>query len=157
MSRLGIVADTHDNLTMVRKAVEQLNQLGVERVVHCGDVVAQFVLTEFGRLRMPLLGVFGNCDGDRGALLSRAQQLGFQWCDGPHVFTVGHRRLAVTHQPLDRPPDCDFYLHGHTHQKLYRPGRPTVVNPGEASGWLTGCATIAILDTDTGSAEFLDL
>ncbi len=157
MSRLGVLADTHDNLVMVRRAVEHLNQLEVEQVVHCGDVVAQFVLVELGRLQMPLLGVFGNCDGDRTALLSRARQFGFRWCEGPCFFTIGDRRLVVTHQPLDPAPDCDFYLHGHTHRKLYRPGRPTVINPGEACGWLTGHATIAILDTDTGATEFVDL
>lgn len=157
MSRLGIVADTHDNLDKVRAAVEQLARLRVEQVVHCGDVVAQFVLAEFGRLGVPLVGVFGNCDGDRDALLQRARQYGFQWQDGPHRFSFGGKRLVVTHQPLTAVPDCDYYLHGHTHRRVHQPGRPAVINPGEACGWLTGSATLAVLDTDAGSVEFVEL
>ena len=157
MSLLGIISDTHDNLDKVRSAVALFNKLAVDQVVHCGDVVAQFVLAELSRLKAPVAGVFGNCDGDRGALLQRARQFGFAWQDAPYSFSVGGKRLVVTHQPVARVPGCDFYLHGHTHKHGYQPGRPAVINPGEACGWLTGRATVATLDTDSGAVDFIDL
>lgn len=157
MSRIGIVSDTHDNLDKVRSAVALFNQADVDRVVHCGDVVAQFVLVEMSRLKMPVAGVFGNCDGDRKALRQRAREFSFTWGDGPHDFEHAGKRFVVTHQPLSALPDCDFYLHGHTHRPKHKPGHPAVVNPGEACGWLTGRATVAVLDAVSGAVEFFDL
>jgi putative phosphoesterase len=157
VSRLGVISDTHDNLDKVRSAVALFNQLGIDQVIHCGDVVAQFVLAELSRLKMPVAGVFGNCDGDRAALLQRARQFGFTWQDAPFSLDVDGRRLVVTHQPLATLPDGDFYLHGHTHKLRHDPGRPAVVNPGEACGWLTGRASAAVVDVESGAVEFIDL
>jgi putative phosphoesterase len=157
MSRIGVISDTHDHLDNVRKAVALFNRLKPDRVVHCGDVVAQFVLKEMSGLRMPVSAVYGNCDGDRMALRDRAKEFGFALHDGPYGFDLGGKRIVVSHQPLNPPPDCDFYLHGHTHKLRHEGERPVIVNPGEACGWLSGRATVAMLDTDTTEVEFLDL
>jgi hypothetical protein len=156
VSRVGVISDTHDNLDKVRQAIALFNSLGVDEVVHCGDIVAQFVLVEMNRLAAPLLLVFGNCDGDRAALRSRAQEFGFTLVNGPHRFVLGGKRFVVNHQPI-AATDCDFILHGHTHKLLHQPGAPTIVNPGEAAGWLTGKSTVAVLDTGTGAVEFHDI
>ncbi len=157
MSRLGVISDTHDRLDKVREAVALFNRLKPDRVVHCGDVVAQFVLQEMGRLAMPVTCVYGNCDGDRAALRQRADELGFALHDGPFGFELSGKRIVVSHKPLSPAPDCDFYLHGHTHKLRHEGSRPVIVNPGEACGWLSGRATAAILDTDTSEVEFFDL
>jgi len=157
MSSIGVISDTHDRLDNVRKAVALFNRLKPDLVVHCGDHVAQFVLKELGGLNMPVTAVYGNCDGDRAALRQRAAEFGFTLKDGPYGFDLGGKRIVVTHEPLSTLPDCDFYLHGHTHKLLHQPGRPVVVNPGEACGWLSGRATVATLDLDSGGVEFHDL
>lgn len=158
MSRLGIISDTHDRLDKVRAAVAVFNKLEPDRVVHCGDVVAQFVLVELARLRSPVTLVYGNCDGDRSALAARAAEFGLDIADGPRLLEHAGCRLMVAHQPLAAlPSDCDFFLHGHTHRLEHRPGKPAVINPGEACGWITGRATAAILDCATGAVAFLDL
>jgi predicted phosphodiesterase len=36
--RIGVVSDTHNNLRNVTRIVELLNEAGVERVVHTGDI-----------------------------------------------------------------------------------------------------------------------
>ncbi len=157
MSRIGVMSDTHDHLDNVRKAVALFNRLKPDLVVHCGDIVAQFVLKEIGGLRMPVSGVYGNCDGDRAALRERAEEFGLALHDGPYGFDLGGKRIVVSHQPLKPLPDCDFYLHGHTHKLRHEGTGPAVVNPGEACGWLSGRATVAMLDTDTAEVEFHDL
>lgn len=157
MSRIGIISDTHDNLDRVRLAVKVFNQQGVEKVVHCGDIVAPFVLNEFKSLNSPLVIVLGNCDGDRLALKERAEELGFTIFDTQTELMVAGKKLFVTHQPITPIPQCDFYIHGHTHRVRYELGNPVIVNPGEAGGWLTGRSTIAILNTDTRQVEFYEL
>lgn len=157
MSRIGLISDTHDNLDRVRLAVKVFNQQQVERVVHCGDIVAQFVLNEFKPLNMPLLIVLGNCDGDRLALKKRAGELRFTVFYTQAELMVAGKKLCITHQPIMPVPRCDFYIHGHTHQVRYEPGNPVIVNPGEAGGWLTGQSTIAVLNTDTRQVDFYQL
>jgi hypothetical protein len=157
MSRVGIISDTHDRLDKVREAVALFNRLKPERVVHCGDVVAPFVLKEMNGLSVPVTAVYGNCDGDREALRQRADELGIAFHEGPLRFEQGGKRFVVSHRPLSPPPDCDFYLHGHTHKLRHEGSRPVIINPGEACGWLFGRSTVAMLDTDTAEVEFLDL
>jgi hypothetical protein len=157
MSRIGVISDTHDHLDKVKKAVALFNRQKPDRVVHCGDIVAQFVLKEMSGLRMPVSLVYGNCDGDRMALRQRAEEFGFELHDGPYGFDLDGKRVVVSHQPLAIPPDCDLYLHGHTHKLRHEGKRPVIVNPGEACGWLSGRATVAMLDLDTGAVEFCDI
>jgi putative phosphoesterase len=157
MSRIGIISDTHDRLDKVREAVALFNRLKPDRVVHCGDIVAPFVLGEMKVLTMPVVGVFGNCDGDKAALKARADELGLSLRESPFEFELGRKRIVVSHKPLSPAPDCDFYLHGHTHKLRHDGGSPVIVNPGEACGWLFGRSTAALLDTDTSEVEFFDL
>lgn len=154
MSLLGVLSDTHDNLDKVRAAVELFNRLKVEQVVHCGDIVAQFVLVELAALNAPVAIVYGNCDGDRRALARRAAELGFTIEDGPCQLSVAGTQVIVSHQPVDPPPDCEWYVYGHTHRREHRPGRPHIVNPGEAGGWLTGQSTVAVVDTTAATVQF---
>ncbi len=157
MARIGIISDTHDRLDKVREAVALFNRLRPDRVVHCGDVVAPFVFSEMKTLSMPVVAVFGNCDGDRDGLQRRASELGFALQEGPLSLEFDGKRIVVSHKPLSAAPDCDFYLHGHTHRPLHETGRPIVINPGEACGWLSGRATVALLDTVKSEVEFSDL
>ncbi|MCL6465839.1 MAG: metallophosphoesterase [candidate division WOR-3 bacterium] len=157
MSLIGLISDTHDNLDRVRLAVKLFNELKVERVLHCGDLVAPFVLKEFKPLTVPFFIVLGNCDGDRISIKDVAAQLGFTVFDGRGELTVAGKTVCFTHQPADPIPQCDFYIHGHTHQVRYESGCPIVVNPGEAGGWLTARSTVATLDTETGRVDFFEL
>lgn len=157
MSRLGLISDSHDNLEKVRAAVAIFKKLDLDGVIHCGDVVAPFVLPEFKQLGSPLWAVFGNCDGDREMLKRRANEMGFVIADGPMEINFEDKRLVVTHQPMNEVPHCDFYIYGHTHRPVYSVGNPVIINPGEAGGWITGKSTVAVLDTATGRVEFINL
>ena len=43
---IGIVSDTHDDLQVIEAAAERFAG-HVDAVVHCGDVVAPFAVTQF--------------------------------------------------------------------------------------------------------------
>jgi putative phosphoesterase len=137
--RIGILADTHDNLPMVERAVSRLNGLSPDLVLHAGDFVAPFVIPRLASLSCPCIGVFGNNDGDRALLAAKAREAGNVEIHG--CFTVrqaGGRSIALLH---GHEPDAfgeitgagifDVVVHGHSHQpSISEIGGTLVVNPG---------------------------
>jgi putative phosphoesterase len=159
---IGILSDTHDNLTRVREAVRLFNDSGCDLVIHAGDFVAPFTVDELRNLRAPVRAVFGNCDGERAGLAQAFQGVS-EIREAPFTFLHGGIRFAVVH--LDGPVDrlvqaktCDIVVFGHTHRPLVeiRDG-VLIVNPGEAGGWLRGKSTVALLDPASMTAEIVTL
>jgi len=62
---IGLMSDSHDNLPMIRKAVDYFNSMKAELVFHAGDIVAPFCMDELSRLNCRLIAVFGNNDGEK--------------------------------------------------------------------------------------------
>ncbi len=62
--KIGIVADSHDNVPAIKKAVEYFNKSNIRFVIHAGDYIAPFSVKEFLKLKTKLLGIFGNNDGE---------------------------------------------------------------------------------------------
>ena len=164
---VGLMADTHDRLPLVEKAVKALNEHGVELVLHAGDFIAPFVIPRLAKLEAKLVGVFGNNDGDKPLLLKRAAETGGK-VEIKGLFAevqAGGLKIALTHghegELLRSLMACgafDVVVHGHTHQAgVKREGKTLVVNPGEVCGYLYGRPTVAVLDTEKLEVEFLEL
>lgn len=159
---IGILSDTHDNLTAVRRAVRLFNDAGCDQVIHAGDFVAPFTAVELRQLAAPVRGVFGNCDGERIGLARSFEGLG-ELREAPYLFSHAGLRFLVCH--LDGPVErylasnpCDVLVFGHTHRPLVEKRDGTLlVNPGEAGGWLRGRSTVALLDPETLEATILPL
>ena len=164
--RIGILADTHDNLPMVERAVARLNGLSPGLVLHAGDFVAPFVIPRLAGLSCPCIGVFGNNDGDRALLAAKARETGNVEIHG--YFTVrqaGGRSIALFHghepgtlEEIAGSGIFDVVVHGHTHRpSISESGRTLVVNPGEVCGYLTGTGTVAVLETGRLEAKILEI
>ncbi|MCS7191034.1 MAG: metallophosphoesterase [Fimbriimonadales bacterium] len=160
--RIGVLSDTHDHLDYLRRAVDALNDLQVELVLHAGDYVAPFVANELARLPCRLLGIFGNNDGERLGLARRLSELG-QVQVQPLFLELEGRKLAVVHEPepveaFARSGLYDLVIYGHTHQQEVRSvGECLVLNPGEVCGWLTGKPTCAVVTLPDLQVEILTL
>ncbi|MEW5825699.1 MAG: metallophosphoesterase [Candidatus Bipolaricaulota bacterium] len=157
--KLGILSDSHDRLPALEAIVERFNAENVDLILHAGDFVSPFTSIPLSRLRAPLLGVFGNNDGDRLYLTQRFEGIGTLH-SGYHVFEVDGLRAVLMHEPksidaLAASGQVDLIVYGHTHEAVLRQGRPAIINPGEASGWLTGRATAALFDTQTMTGEIV--
>jgi putative phosphoesterase len=153
---IGLISDTHDNLSMVDKAVKRLNEEKVGLVLHAGDYVAPFVIPRLSGLKARLIGVFGNNDGDRELLKKRfGENPMFEVRGNFAEVNVDNIKIALLHgseeellKALIESEAFNVVVHGHTHKaETYRKGKTLVVNPGEVCGYLTGKATIALLDT----------
>jgi putative phosphoesterase len=163
---IGVVSDTHDNLPMVEKAIKRLNQEKVEVVLHAGDYVAPFVIPKFKALNAKLIGVFGNNDGDHELLKKRFSET--ENCEVRGRFAeidVDGFKIALLHgdetellNALINHGNFDAIVHGHSHANVTRKnGKTLIVNPGEVCGYLTGKATIALLDTEKGEARIIKI
>ncbi len=133
---IGLVSDTHGDRLRTRAAIFMLDSLGVEAVLHCGDIGSPTIIEMFAA--WPTHFVFGNCDGDRDLLrqtIARAKQ----FCHEPFgSITIESVRIAFTHgddgrllEQLIAGEDWDIVCHGHTHvtREEHR-GKTLVLNPG---------------------------
>ena len=159
--RIGVISDTHNHLPNVARIVELLNQAGVERVVHTGDITQARTLEVLARLDAPLLGVFGNNDrGERPALEAAAARFKITLADPPFTLQLAERRIVVVHDPRAlaelSPGDHEVALHGHTHRRtIERDGGRLVFNPGECAGHMPGLNAVGVVDLATLATEIL--
>jgi uncharacterized protein len=160
--KIGIIADTHDNLPQIKKAVEIFNQEKVELVLHAGDFVSPFTCLEFKNLNCPLKGVFGNNDGDKIYLQEKFKGIGELFPE-PYKTNINHKNIIMLHlekliDDLAESQKYEVIIYGHTHRSdLRKIGKTLIVNPGECGGWLTGKSTIALLDLEKLEAKIINL
>ncbi len=159
--KIGVMADSHDNVPMIQEAVRLFQQEQVGLVFHAGDFVAPFSLAPLENLPCRVVGVFGNNDGERVGLARRFEKLGEVH---PRLVDVeaGGRRIAVVHQdeladPIARSGHYDLVVYGHTHRIDQRRNGSLILNPGETGGWLTGRCTVAVVDLATMEIHLRDL
>jgi len=164
--KIGIIADTHDNLPLVDKAIERLNREKVEMVLHAGDYVAPFTIMRFKQLKAKLIGVFGNNDGDHDFLKKRFASIETAEIRGNFAeVMVDGLKIALLHgedeellQSLVNTESYDVVICGHSHEaKTYKKGKTTVINPGEVCGYLSGKSTLALLDIATREVTIVQL
>ena len=157
---IGIMSDTHDNLPLVKKAIEVFNTRDVQHLIHAGDYTSPFTLKLFRDLKCEYTGIFGNNDGDKLLLQERA---GGRIRPQPHVFTLYGRKIVVMHEhhvieALAESGHFDLVVYGHTHEAdIRKVGSTLVVNPGEVGTWLYGKSSIAIADLEKMNAKLIHL
>jgi putative phosphoesterase len=124
---IGVIADTHGLLRA--SAMRELD--GVELILHAGDVGNRDVLIELAAIA-PVHAVYGNVDDVHTPELEAHRWLSLEgWqVHVSHGHEVGRPSPEVL---LQRYPDADLLVFGHTHRALvHRDGRRLVVNPGAA-------------------------
>jgi len=158
---IGLFTDTHDNKDSVEKAVRLFNSRRVGLVIHGGDFIAPFTARWMSALDSPMIGVFGNNDGERFGLRASFEKIG-PIHRAPFGFEHEGRRLLILHEPdevdaLAKSGEYDVIFYGHTHKIDVRKGDTLIVNSGEAGGWVSGRSTVAILNLKTMEIEIVDL
>ncbi len=157
---LGVFSDTHDHLDNIRKAIELFNRKGVDLVVHAGDLVSPFTLDLFAQLQAPWKGVFGNNEGEIPFILEKA---GGRIRRAPLTLELEGVKVLVKHfhhyvEELAAGGKYHLIIYGHTHKaRVEKMGSTWVLNPGEACGWLTGRATVALVEIPSLQIELEDL
>jgi hypothetical protein len=151
--RIGIISDTHDHRRHVMQAIEIFRRHDILYVLHAGDIVAPFTAKAFAELRpAKLIAVFGNNDGEKLHLKTTIESFGGEIHEYCYKGELAGRQICMMHTDhfageVVASQKYDLVIYGHTHhQDIRREGRTLVVNPGEATDWLTGSARVAIVD-----------
>jgi putative phosphoesterase len=160
--KIGIVSDTHDNLELAEKAVEFFENEEVDKVVHCGDMVAPFTAELFDG-DFDFHAVKGNNDGewnlketveDFGAFYNNIAELEF---DGKTIAVYHGIEEEIVEGLVEK--NYDYVFRGHTHRrKTESHGETVEINPGGIK--LPGQKedfSVAILNTETGDIDFTEL
>jgi len=161
-AKIAIIADTHDNLATIKKALDWINKNKIKIIIHCGDVCAPSTLKEIsqqfpGKIHL----VFGNVDGDKYLITKMV-------ADGalPNIvlynelgeIEIDNKKIAFVHQPkfaqaLASTGNYHLVFYGHSHQPWEEKiGNCKLVNPGTLAG-LFYKATFAVYDTKEDKLE----
>jgi len=157
--KIGIMADSHDNIPALVKAVSVFNDAAVALVLHAGDIISPFMEKPLRNLKAEFIAVFGNNDGE---ILGLSKVFEGKIFHSPHLVEFKGIKILLMHEPdnldalaISGKYDCIIY--GHSHEVDIRKDPTLVVNPGECGGWLSGRRTVAIWDTKKGHVNVVVL
>ncbi|MEB3846274.1 MAG: metallophosphoesterase [Desulfurococcales archaeon] len=158
---LGVMSDSHDNIPNVRRAIEKLDKEGVDLIIHLGDIVSPFTLREICSKGIHVEAVFGNNCGEKMLLSRVAGECGAAIGDPPRILQLNGKKILLLHgfgpkdltvqiaRELASTGSYDVVLFGHTHEAMVeKHGGTLLLNPGETLGYLTGKASVAVVDTE---------
>jgi putative phosphoesterase len=157
---IGIISDSHDDMSSIKKAVDALNERGVSHVIHAGDITSPFTFEVFRDLKCPFTAIFGNNDGDKLLLKEKSEG---KIHNQPRVMMLQGKKVVVMHEPdlvnaLAESGHFDIIIFGHTHQPEIRKIKGTlVINPGKVARLHKGESTLALLNVDTMEGEIVPL
>lgn len=154
--KIGVFSDTHDKLENITKIMQCFITENVEKIIHCGDYCAPFVVRAMKQIKgqnIECIGVYGNNDGEREGLVKvlgdvlsiKGDFYEIEW-DGVKI-AIYHGTNNILLENIIDSNHYQLVLCGHTHQlRLEQRHNVVIVNPGEACGYLTGKASYAIID-----------
>lgn len=162
--RIAVLSDTHDSIYNLRLAIRECRQRGVSMIIHCGDLISPFMLSELDAFGGPVHLIYGNNTGDMHLI---SQFCGNRFPAITHhgqmgAIEAGGRRIAFQHYPeiargLAASGRFDIVCCGHNHLwRVEMIGQTLFVNPGELLG--KDCQpSFCLVDTADLSHERIDV
>ena len=141
--KIGILSDSHTKTELHRDAIDHLTSLGVEYLLHAGDIMLEEHLQMLVDTGLPYACVYGNNDTSLISLHGT-----YNIYQEPHFFKIEDLRIKMMHLPYYMAADADLIVSGHTHifeaslvkDKLF-------INPGEVCARekpLSECALVIV-------------
>jgi putative phosphoesterase len=161
--RIGIIADTHNDQSLIRKALSHFRRQQIDIILHAGDVTSARVLPLFEGYDLWIAR--GNMDHDP-ALMPRAQSLfGSGRYKSVHTLDLDGHKIALIHdgesstaRELLRSKTYDYLIHGHTHHtRDERILSTRVINPGAIGNTRWHRPSLATLDLTTDDLSIVEL
>ncbi len=161
---IGIMADTHDHVDAIVRAVNFFNDKAVTMVIHAGDLVSPFSAEPLKKLHSPVKYVFGNNERERERIRKKMEGMDIEIGDCLEIdyknvkIVVYHGENPVLLNALIQSKEYDVVVTAHSHMpEISQEDGVMVINPGEVCGHLTGRKTVAILDVEKMAAEIHEI
>ena len=160
--KIAVMSDSHDHLIPLRAALERAAAAGAEALIHCGDLIAPFVLAELRKFAGPVHVVFGNNDGEVYLWTQLAAHTNVELHGEVAELELGGRKLLVVHEQqvaeaFAATGRYDAVLYGHVHQSgERRVGEALLLGAGEIMGFKEP-PSFAVYDTETKAATRIPL
>ena len=158
---IGVTGDTHNNLKNISKICDIFNEIKPSFIIHTGDITLPKSIKAFSKLKMPLIGVFGNNDeGEKKDLIVESKTYNFKLHEEPLFIEKENIKIAVVHHPElineKMTKEMDFILHGHTHKfRSELINKALIFNPGECAGIMKGKNNIGLIDTKRKDSKII--
>lgn len=162
--KIGVMSDTHDNLSNFIFGLNTFREEGIETVIHCGDLTSLEMVSHFEGFRV--IYAFGNIDHATGAIKSRLEKMREDNYAGL-VFrgNLDGVPIAVTHSHMEgmlmdlvREKRYKWLFHGHTHEKRDEIVQGVrIINPGALGGMGRERRCFCIVDLDSEDVQFIRL
>ncbi len=161
---IGILSDTHNQLSNLISCLATLKERGVQTVIHCGDLVDEDLIQYFKGFQ--LIYMFGNTDLYTDSIQKQVQHLGNGSQAGHHYEgVIGGKRIFAAHGDVEGQISqaalskvYDYVFHGHTHRfKDDRILRTRVINPGALGGIRRESRSFCILNLEKGVLERIEV
>ena len=146
--KIGIISDTHDDMTNTNKAIDIFDEKKVEVVIHAGDIISPPIIKEFKRLTdkgVKFFGVFGNNDGEKRGLKDAFEFIGGNLLGDVGKIEIDGLKFCIYHgQDLQKKNEIinskkfDVFIYGHSHTKdpkednFKKNDGMVVMNPGSS-------------------------
>ncbi len=149
--QVAVLADSHDNIDALSYWIDYYNNLEADVLLHAGDLISPFTVSELVDFDGPVHVVFGNNDGDRQTLREQAEGTNVKFYNPTSQIELEGGLVCMSHKPSSLPApeetEAELLIHGHTHLREWSTQETVpVANPGEAGGWLSGTSSSLIVD-----------
>jgi hypothetical protein len=166
--KIGIISDTHDQFERIKKAVKIFNEEKVKLVIHCGDIIAPFVLQFFKGLNCPIKFLFGNNTGDIALHLELSKKFGLENVEFKTFYSleIDDKKIAAYHGDVPEIVkalvkcgnyNCIFVGHDHI-ARIEKHDDILLVNPGtllDKHKENMKSPSIAVYDSDKHEARII--
>ena len=128
--KIGVISDSHYAVDVANSALDYLRNLGIDLLIHAGDIVELRTLQLMHAMKIPYAAVIGNNDTN---LVQYKKN--FNLFEQPHKFAFGGLNFKLMHHPFYLNHDADVVIYGHTHYfAAIRENGTLFLNPGEICG-----------------------
>lgn len=162
--KIGVLSDTHNNLSNLLIALDTFRERGIETIIHCGDLTRLEMLTHLEGVRV--IYTIGNMDVMTGTIRKHLEKMRKDNFAGT-IFkgTLGGVPVAATHSHIEgtlmkliREGRYKWLFHGHTHDKRDEVIKGVrIVNPGALGGLGREPRTFCVVDLAEEAVEFFRL
>ena len=147
--KIGILSDSHMKTQLHRDAIEHLLSLGVEYLLHAGDIMLEEHLQMLVETGLPYACVYGNNDT---ALISLHGQ--YNIFQEPYYLKIEDLKVKMMHMPYYMSADADLIISGHTHMfEASLLNDRLFINPGEVCAREKPLSECALVIVENGSFE----